>query len=361
MSFQRQNIEKMQGYTTGEQTDSADTVKLNTNENPYPPGPAVAKALHSIEVARLRRYPTPLADSFRQAAGRLHNISTENIIPTNGGDELLRLVITTFVEMDETIAVCKPSYSLYPVLADIQGCKLLEILLNDDWTMPQDFINQLQESSAKLLLLVNPQAPTGGLISTEYLAQLAENFAGLLLIDEAYVDFIEPELQYNSIPLINSHDNIVILRSLSKGYSLAGLRFAYGIAAASLIAPMLFKTRDSYNTDHISQMIATAALESFQYAEQNCAQVRKSRDRLHAQLNALGLVAPASQSNFLLCQVPDSIGALHLYQQLRKRHILVRYFDQQRLRDKLRISIGSELENAALLAAIEEILARPLA
>ncbi len=356
MSFERQNIGKMQGYAPGEQTGAANTIKLNTNENPYPPSPQVAAALSSIDVAKLRRYPSPMADSFRAAASRLHNVSADQIIPTNGGDELLRLVLTTFVEQQDTIAVCKPSYSLYPVLADIQGCKLHEILLNDDWSMPEDFIEQLNSSAAKLLIIVNPNAPTGALLPTEYLAKIATNFSGLLLIDEAYVDFVEPELNYDSVSLISAHENILILRTLSKAYSLAGLRFGYGIGAKSLIAPMMFKTRDSYNTDHIAQALATAALDSAEYARDNSRRIRQSREQLRADLQALGLNAPESQSNFILCQVPETIGAENLYQQLKQRNILVRYFDQDRLRDKLRISIGSESENASLLAAVRELL-----
>lgn len=355
MSFERQNIEKMQGYAPGEQTGAGDTIKLNTNENPYPPSPQVAAALTSIDVAALRRYPSPMADSFRKAASRLHDVSPEQIIPTNGGDELLRLVLTTYVEQEDTIAVCKPSYSLYPVLADIQGCKFEEILLNDDWSMPADFIEQLNASAAKLLILVNPNAPTGALLPTDYLAKIAENFSGLLLIDEAYVDFIEPDLNYDSISLLKSHDNILILRTLSKAYSLAGLRFGYGIGATSLIDPMMFKTRDSYNTDHIAQALATAAIDSYEYARENSERIRHSREKLRSQLQQLGLEAPQSQSNFILCQVPQILGAENIYRQLKQRNILVRYFDQDRLRDKLRISIGTEKENAALVAALIEI------
>ena len=355
MSFERKNIEKMQGYAAGEQTGAAGTIKLNTNENPYPPSPQVAEALESIDVAALRRYPSPLADSFREAASRLHNISAEQIIPTNGGDEFLRLVLTTYVEQHETIAVCKPSYSLYPVLAEIQGCRFVEISLNDDWSMPEDFLERLNKSAAKLLILVNPNAPTGVLLRADYLAEIAENFSGLLLIDEAYVDFVDPELNYDSISLINSHANILILRTLSKAYSLAGLRFGYGIGAKSLIEPMMFKTRDSYNTDHIAQSLATAALDSFEYARENCERIRQSREQLRADLQELGLTAPASQSNFILCQIPESLGAEKLYRQLKQRNILVRYFDQDRLRDKLRISIGTDAENAALVAAIKQL------
>lgn len=357
MSFERKNIEKMQGYAPGEQTGAPDTIKLNTNENPYPPSPQVAAALQSIDVAALRRYPSPMANSFREAASRLHNVSAEQIIPTNGGDELLRLVLTTYVEQQDTIAVCKPSYSLYPVLADIQGCRLEEIPLNDDWSMPEDFPEQLKKSAAKLLILVNPNAPTGALLSADYLTTIAKSFPGLLLIDEAYVDFVDPELKYDSISLVNSLENVVILRTLSKAYSLAGLRFGYGIGAKSLIEPMMLKTRDSYNTDYIAQSLATAALESFEYARENCERIRQSREQLRAELDELGLSAAASQSNFILCQVPQSLGAVNIYQQLKLRNILVRYFDQDRLRDKLRISIGTDAENAALVAAIKEIVA----
>ena len=356
MSFERKNIEKMQGYAPGEQTGATDTIKLNTNENPYPPSPQIYAALEAIDVAALRRYPTPMADSFREAAGRLHNVSSDQIIPTNGSDEFLRLVLTTYVEQEDTIAVCKPSYSLYPVLADIQGCNFEEILLNDDWSMPDDFIDQLLESRAKLLILVNPGSPTGNLVPSDYLAEIAEAFSGLVLIDEAYVDFIDPDIKYDSISLVNSHNNILILRTLSKAYSLAGLRFGYGIAPASLISPMMFKTKDSYNTDHISQSLATAAIESSEYAQENCKRIRQSREQLRADLQELGLASPPSQSNFILCQVPESIGAKKLYTHLKERNILIRYFDQDRLRDKLRISIGTDAENAALVSAIKEFI-----
>lgn len=356
MSFERSNIEKMQGYTPGEQSSAGKIIKLNTNENPYPPSPQVAASLQAIDVAELRRYPSPLADSFRRAAAKLHSVAPANIVPTNGGDELLRLVFTTFAAPGETIAITQPSYSLYPVLAEVQDCELLEIPLLPDWSMPDDFAAQLQAADARLAILVNPHAPTGMLLSSETLAQLAQNFSGVLVVDEAYVDFVEPALNYDSIPLINRHDNILILRTLSKGYSLAGLRFGYGIADQSLIDPMLYKTRDSYNTDTISQQLATAAIESVDDARQNCGQVRQSRAAMSEALNSLGFETLPSQSNFLLCQVPPSITAENLYQALKQRNILVRYFDQDRLRDKLRISIGNEEENSALLAALNELV-----
>lgn len=359
MNFQRPHIEAMQGYVPGEQPQTDSVIKLNTNENPYPPSPLVQEALGTIDIANLRRYPPPTAKEFREVAANLHQVEAENIIPTNGGDELLRLVMTTFVGVDDIIAVTKPSYSLYPVLAEVQNSSLLEIALNDDWSMPQDFVEQANTAGAKLAIVVNPHAPTGTLLTTDALSELATQFNGVLLVDEAYVDFIDPDKKYDSTPLIRKHDNLILLRTLSKGYSLAGLRFGYGIGAESLISPMMYKTRDSYNTDLIAQKLATAALLSVDYASANWEKVRTSRAKLAAQLQALGLHCQPSQSNFLLCDIPTQPGAIALYQALKKQNILVRYFDQDRLRQRLRISIGTDIENQALISAISNLLSQP--
>ena len=356
MSFERPNIERMSGYIPGEQSNDDDTIKLNTNENPYPASPAVNECLTGISIASLRRYPSPIASSFCNVAASLHNVSAKNVIAANGSDELLRLILTTFVGDNESIATTLPSYSLYKVLAAIHDCDVVEIPLAADWSMAADFLPRLKESNAKVVFLVNPHAPTGLLLSQEYLATIAENFAGILVIDEAYVDFIDPEKKYDSIPLISSFDNVLILRTLSKGYSLAGLRFGYALGSTSLVSPMLFKTRDSYNTDTISQQLAVAALQSKAHAESGWEKIRASRSKLISALNNLRLTCLSSQSNFILCQVPVNIGAKNLYLQLKQRKILVRYFIQDRLRDSVRISIGSEKENKTLLAAITEIV-----
>lgn len=356
MSYQRDNIARMTGYVPGEQLDSADVIKLNTNENPYPPSPAVTAALEAIDTSALRRYPSPMAQSFREATARYHDIAIENIIPTNGGDELLRLVLTTYVEAGEVVAVTQPSYSLYPVLVDIQDSRLHEIPLQDNWDMPADFIAQLNAIGAKLCILVNPHAPTGGLLSTDALKEIADNYSGLLLVDEAYVDFVDPAAEYDAVPMAISHGNIMLLRTLSKGYSLAGLRFGYGIGSAELVAPMLYKTRDSYNTDYIAQQLATAAVESVAYARGTWQQVRLDRHKLASELTELGFDVFPSQTNFVLCQVPAIIEAKALYESLRERNILVRYFDQHRLRNKLRITVGTSAENEALLTALRQLL-----
>lgn len=354
MSLQRRNIEAMEGYTPGEQPAGGKVIKLNTNENPYPPSPAVAATLAALDSAALRRYPPPLATEFRNSAAALHGLSADHIIPTNGGDELLRLVLTTYVEPADTVVVAEPSYSLYPVLTDIQGCLLKRVPLQSNWQLPDDFASQL--TGAKLCILVNPHAPSGQLLSVETLAAVAGSFDGLLLVDEAYVDFVDPEQHYDSLPLVRELANVLILRTMSKGYSLAGLRFGYGLGAPGLIAPMLYKTRDSYNTDLIAQRLATAALQDQDYAQSTWAKVRASRKQLQSDLAELGLMALPSQANFLLCQIPDNPGAAKLYLSLKERGVLVRFFDSDGLRDKLRISIGSDEENQALLDALRDSL-----
>lgn len=352
MSFQRTNIATMAGYVPGEQVNSTDVIKLNTNENPYPPSPAVGAALNEIDSAFLRRYPSPTAESFREAAAQCHGISVDNIVPTNGGDELLRLALTTFAAPGETVAVTRPTYSLYRVLAEIQANPLHEIALEDTWDLPENFVQQLSDAGAKMCILVNPHAPTGKLLSNATLTEIAANFDGLLLVDEAYVDFVDPARKHNSVPLAVERDNVLLLRTLSKGYSLAGLRFGYGIGSAELIHPILYKTRDSYNTDYISQQLAAAAIQSRDYAGNTWEKVRQARETLADALRQLGFSVTPSQANFLLATLPDGHSAKQLYQQLKSENILVRFFDQERLQDKLRISVGTPAENASLLAAL---------
>lgn len=364
MNYERQNIQRMTGYSSGEQPSQPGIIKLNTNENPYPASAAVAAALQGMRIEDLRRYPQPMANDFRRVAAECHHLHIDNFIATNGGDELLRLVITTFVEPGDAIAIAEPSYSLYPVLAEIHGCHVARIDLEDDWHMGADFAKRLNASGARLAFVVNPHAPSGLLTPVAELRALAGSFKGVLVIDEAYVDFVDPDLRHDAVTLVREMDNVLILRTLSKGYSLAGLRFAYGIGDTTLIAPMLYKTRDSYNTDVISQVLATAALRDRACAALSWEKVRLERARVASALTALGFHCAPSQSNFLLARVPTGdarfvstdIMARECYQRLKDNGILVRYFDQPRLRDKLRITIGTHDENSRLLQQLESCL-----
>jgi len=361
MSYERPNILRMTGYSSGEQPKQVDVIKLNTNENPYPATQAVKDALASLKIETLRRYPQPLANDFRLLAAKLHSTDIDNIIATNGGDELLRLIITTFVDPGDIIAIAEPSYSLYPVLAAIQGCEVARVPLQDDWSMGARFVDALNATGAKLAFIVNPHAPSGLLTSVQELEAIVKGFNGVLVIDEAYVDFVDPDRDYDTAPFIEKYPNVIILRTMSKGYSLAGLRFAYGIGPKSLVEPMLHKTRDSYNTDAFSQVLASAALADRDAASLQWQKVREERARVAGALSVLGMRCTPSQSNFLLAQMPADGGAYEnaeamangLYQRLKDDGILVRYFDQDRLRDRLRITIGTFEENERLLNCLQ--------
>jgi histidinol-phosphate aminotransferase len=356
MSYQRPNIARMTGYAPGEQPTGGGVIKLNTNENPYPPAPAVLEALGTIDGESLRRYPPPLASPFLAAAARLHGLGEEQIVATNGGDELLRLAITTFVEPGRPIGVAEPSYSLYPVLADIHDSPTHRVPLCDNWSLPDDFAAQMNRAAVQLTLIVNPHAPSGRLESPERIAAIASELDGVLLLDEAYVDFVDPEIAHATVRLLADHPNLLILRTLSKGYSLAGLRFGYGMGQASLIDPIRSKSRDSYNKDIVGQRLATAALEARDHASRGWAAVRSERHRVAEALTGLGFAVEPSQSNFLLATVPPGQLAAELYQSLKQGGVLVRWFNQPRLTERLRITIGTPAENDTLLARLTALI-----
>jgi histidinol-phosphate aminotransferase len=356
MGYERKQIAAMQGYVPGKQPASADTIKLNTNENPYPPAPEVLAALGAIAPDALRRYPPPTAQGLRALAAQVHGVAPENIVAVNGGDELLRLVLTTFVEPGTPIGVVEPSYSLYPVLAQIHGSPVFAVDARDDYALPPDLAGQMQRAGVSLLLVVNPQAPSGRLSSVAEIDALVSSFPGVVLVDEAYVDFVDPELGHDLVPLIAKHDNLLLLRTFSKGYSLAGLRVGYGIGAPSLIEPVLWKTRDSYNLDAIAQRLAETSLAQRAYAQETWRKVRQERARVSAELRALGFEVPASQTNFVLAAVPAGQDARALHQKLEAGGILVRHFALPRIDRSLRITIGTREQNDKLLALLRAAL-----
>lgn len=357
MQYERDNIHRLEPYVPGEQPETGDVIKLNTNENPYPPAPAVLEAVRDLTGDALRRYPPPRAGRFRKLAAKLHNLAPEQVIATNGGDELLRLAITVFASPNRGVGgvgSTEPTYSLYPVLASIHDSNYYAVPLNDDFTLPGDFAPRLAEADCNLAFLVNPHAPSGRLFPLEQLRAIAGEFPGVLVIDEAYVNFAHTD----ALDLLrppNAMKNVLILRTLSKGYSLAGIRFGYGLGDASLIAA-LDKARDSYNTSILSQTAAVAALENVEYAAANWQKVITERSRLTDALQQLGCFVYPSHTNFLLVIPPTTTSARTLYESLKKFSIFVRYFDQDRLRDKLRITIGTESQNNALIQALAELL-----
>jgi histidinol-phosphate aminotransferase len=347
--FVRQTIREMTGYTPGEQPEPGERiVKLNTNENPYPPSDRVMQALAAIGGETLRRYPNPTADLFRDAAAKLHGVTRDHILAGNGSDDILTIATRCFIPPGGTLAFPEPTYSLYTVLAKLEEARPLPTPWECDWSLPVD---ALANSGASAIYLANPNAPSGTFVSPLKIAELARNFPGLLLVDEAYVDFADD----NCLSLVDQFPNLVISRTLSKAYSLAGLRFGYAVAQPEVIAQMM-KVKDSYNCDALSIVAATAALEDQAYARGTWANIKSERTRVTAELTALGWDVLPSQANFVLATVPSGRGE-EMYLGLKEQGILVRYFELPGLQDKLRITIGHSHENNALLAGIKMLTA----
>jgi histidinol-phosphate aminotransferase len=356
MSYERKHIQRMAGYVPGFQPRMP-AIKLNTNENPYPPGQAVAACLAALSPEVLQRYPDPTADAFRATAARVHRLTPDHVVATNGGDELLRLALTTFLEPNRPLGVLTPGYGLYSVLAQIHQAPLCAVPLGDDWHLPDGVADRWNAALCQLAIVTNPHAPSGALTPVATLDRLAGIFRGVLLIDEAYVDFVDPDLHHDATALIGRHRNVLLLRTLSKGYSLAGLRLAYGLGDTQLIAPILGKTKDSYNVDAIAQAVGAATLADTASAAASWSAVRASRACLQRELAALGLSSEPTQANFLLVSVPPRSpwgGAEALHRRLMDRGIYVRWFDEDRLRDRLRITVGTPAENDVLIAALAD-------
>jgi histidinol-phosphate aminotransferase len=346
MGYFRENIERMAGYVPGFQPTETDIVKINTNENPYPPSPKVMEVLRNLTSEQLRRYPDPTAGAFRRAAAKLLGVGPEYIMCVNGGDELLSIAVRAFCDERRPLAYPVPTYSLYPVLAQLENVQAIELPFDAGYNLPP----KLADTGAALTIVCNPNAPSGSMLSIDVLADLARKLTGrgVLLIDEAYVDFAS----FNCIEVAVKFENVIILRSMSKGYSLAGLRFGYAVANPVLIEGMV-KVKDSYNSDAIAIAAATAAINDQEWHRSNIAKVIAERTRLRVQLEILGFKVLPSSSNFLLAQTEGS--AEPVYNELVKRGIYVRYFKLPGLEDKMRISIGTPEQNNRLIAALEEI------
>jgi len=348
VSYLRKNIDAMAGYTPGEQPAAGDrVVKLNTNENPYPPSPRTVEALRSLDAERLRRYPDPMGNRVRDLVAGMFRVARENVLCGNGSDELLTLAVRAFVGERQKMAYPVPTYSLYPVLAEIQGARAVEIPTSDGFAVP---VEELKSARARLLILCNPNAPTGLFLSPPVVADIADAFDGVVVVDEAYVDFA-PE---HCMHLAATRPNVLVLRTLSKSYSLAGLRFGYAVGSPELIKG-LEKVKDSYNVDAVSIEVAAAALEDQTWMKENVARIVAERERLSAALATMGFGVTPSAANFILAAVPGGDGKA-LYESLKARGILVRWWDLPRLADKLRITVGTPEQNDAILSALRDVL-----
>jgi histidinol-phosphate aminotransferase len=340
----RRNVAQMAPYVPGEQPGPGEKViKLNTNENPFPPSPRVLEAIRSVDPESLRRYPSPKADAFRAVAARIHGVSPDMIVAGNGSDEILAILMRTFVGPGAVLAYPDPTYSLYPVLADEGESRVRTVAWEANWDLP---IDALLATSPKAIFFANPNAPTGTLVKKARVRELAQAFDGLVLVDEAYVDFADE----SCLDLVRELPNVVLSRTFSKGYALAGLRFGYAIAPSPVVSEML-KVKDSYNCDAIAILAATAALDDQSYAKRSWDAVRSERARLTLELGRRGFEVIPSQANFVFARCPGG-NAADIYLALKRQGILVRFFDKPGLADKLRITVGTTEQNDAVLKAL---------
>lgn len=337
----RQSVQALAAYVPGEQPTDPAVLKLNTNENPYPPSPAVQEVLSGFQAEALRRYPDPVCRTLREALADLHGCRPEQVFVGNGSDEVLLLLIRAFVERDGRAGWFDPSYSLYPVLAAIEDVGAYTVPLDDrfEWADPEP-------DAADLFFVTNPNAPTGMLHPKERIRALAAASAGVVVVDEAYGEFADEDC----LDLALGLKNVVVTRTFSKSYSLAGLRLGYAVGPEALIAP-LYKIKDSYNVDRLAQDLALAAVRDQAYLRRRLDQIKATRERTAAALRAQGYFVAPSQANFLWVRPPDDDGA-RLFQELRDRNILARYFPGPRTGAYLRITVGTDPEMDRLLDAI---------
>ena len=372
MNLFRPDVDRIEGYTPGEQPQESGWVKLNTNENPYPPSPRVVDAISSAAGDRLNVYPDPLSTRFCQKAAELFGLSPDWILPANGSDENLTILMRTFVDPHELIAYPYPSYVLYETLANLQGARHWRLPLNADWSWNHAACRKTVEQ-CKLVLVPNPNSPSGNRWADDDLLKLVPP-RGILVLDEAYGDFCDRPHRAELLRT-DAGRQIVITRSLSKSYSLAGIRFGFAVAHPELIAGMR-KVKDSYNCNTLSLAAASAALEDQQWMERNVQRIRETRARLTGSLRSLGFHVVDSQANFVWATREDGEQGKSkkakgksknahraIYEALKQRRILVRYMqfpgagagDADAL-DGLRISIGTDDETNQFLDALAEIV-----
>ncbi|MBX6316573.1 MAG: histidinol-phosphate transaminase [Isosphaeraceae bacterium] len=340
------HIDRLAGYVPGEQPREGGYLKLNTNENPYPPSPRVVEAITRALDGRLRLYPDPIGTTFRRAAAALHGIEPEMILAGNGSDDLLTILTRAFVGPGDPVVYPSPSYILYRTLVELQDGRPIEVPFRDDWTLDPD---RFCHPEARLAFLANPNSPSGTALSPAQVGALARRLPCPLVVDEAYADFADA----HCISLVAEHPNVIITRTLSKGYGLAGLRLGYLIARPEIVAGLI-KVKDSYNCDTLSLLGGTAALEDQAYLAQTRGQILATRRRLTEAIRALGYQVPESQANFIWCT--GGPPAAEVYERLKARKILVRLMRYPGLPDGLRITVGTDEEIDRLLEGLRALL-----
>jgi histidinol-phosphate aminotransferase len=345
MSHFRPEIEAMSGYVPGEQPQAGKFIKLNTNENPYPPSESAVRAMGTVVRNGLSRYPDPIGHAFRTRAAEVLGVAPDWILCGNGSDDILTIVTRAFVGQGQLLRLPHPSYVLYKTLAQIQGARSEEVNFHPDWTLPPAF--SAASDDLRIAFLPNPNSPSGTLISPDEIRKLADALPCPLLVDEAYGDFARE----NCVKLVAENENIMVSRTMSKSYALAGLRFGFLVAQPQMIE-QLAKVKDAYNCDAVSIAGATAAIDDQAWLAENRARIIATRKRLTREMRTLGFTIPDSEANFVWCTQPGQ-SVRPLFEKLKASRVLVRYMDYSGWDDGLRITVGTDDQVDALLSLLK--------
>ena len=344
----RASVQRLEPYTPGEQPKIPNLIKLNTNENAYPPSPKVAEAIRSFDFAKLRLYPDPMCVRIREMIAAEHGCKIENVFVGNGSDEVLRLVTAAWVEDGGALGYFDPSYSLYPVLAAIRDVQGVAVPLPS----AADFVDSIEKAALpvvpELFIIANPNAPTSTMFAPDLMRAFCAKYPGVVVVDEAYVAFAGQDC----VNLALTMPNVVISRTVSKAWSLAGVRLGYLIGPADLI-DAVYKIKDSYNVNYLTQEVVIAALSDPAWMLANRAKIIATRDRLASALKARGWYVADSATNFLWCSPPPPDTASSVVALLRSHGIIVRYFPGPVTGNHLRITIGTDEQTDTLLQVLK--------
>jgi histidinol-phosphate aminotransferase len=347
-TFVRPEIAAMHGYVPGEQPPPGKYIKLNTNENPYPPSSAVARSIVEAAERGLSRYPDPLCTAFRMRAADVLGVPPDWILCGNGSDDILTIVTRALVGQGDRLRLPYPSYVLYRTLAEIQGAQFEQVHFAGNWQLTADFAQV--SPRLKLVFLPNPNSPSGTMVSPEQILDLAERLPCPLFVDEAYADFADT----NCLELVARNPKIMVSRSLSKSYALAGLRFGFVVAQPAMISELV-KVKDSYNCDTLAIAGATAAIGDQAWRAENRCRIIATRRRMEHLLRELGFAVVPSHANFIWCTHSER-PLQPVYEKLKANYVLVRYMNYPEWGEGLRISVGTDEQVDACVTLLKAIL-----
>ena len=347
MDYVRPSIAGMKCYVPGLQPDACQKyIKLNSNENPFPPSPRVKEVLTRLNYEDLRIYPDPMSLEIREKLGSLYGFSAHQIICGNGSDDILNIIVRTFVQPGEAIGLYEPTFPLYRVVGVIHGSRVISIPVAEPFDRPPD-----PPAGVRVFFLANPNSPVGFAYPISLVAELAQKVKGIFVVDEAYVEFARE----NALNLVRDLENVIVVRTVSKSYSLAGARLGYAIGNEELIEEMS-KVKDPFNVTRLTQAVVAAALHDQEYFRKNISRIIELREWFTKEAVALGYRIIPSQANFVFPQPPQKGRGVRFYQTLFDRKILTRHYDEEGLRDGVRMTIGAREEMESALQVLKEIL-----